>query len=555
MSFSALHDRLTKNLGRPLLMSVSGAERIAQLILGAEPSALDRPARFEAWKRARSQQLSEEEIAEMATMPPGGMAYAPMWLGEPDDELEWGVSLKDGIATLCVNTAIDAEGEYWCGAWYHGYDTISAAIQQSLDDPRVEGIFIHMDSPGGVVHDGIFQLTELIRNNRAAAGGKPIHVHAELMASAAYWIGSQCDRVTASRTGMVGSIGAVMLHNDMSGALDKAGIKVTPVQGGQRKTEFANFKPLDDEAKENLQAMIDQAYSDFVTEVTAGRPSLSEGELYATEARLYDAYNDKDDHSALAHGLIDAIESEAQAYQALLDAISPHTPAAGSTPTNATQSSVHKTETDMSAIMKALAALSGDGKAQDRIAAAIACLPKGSTARGILLGDGPMKARIQRAKTALAAEADPEDAEGDDPEPGAEGDEPENNAEGEGDDEAEGEEPEEEAEGDDEAEGEEPEEEAEGDDEEAEEDEAEKAKAILALDEAAGRRALAQELAFTKGITVEQAKTLLSKAPKAKSRATPQDPDIAPNGGGSDKGSAKSLAAEVLASGAAANVI
>lgn len=553
MSLSILHDRLTKNLGRPLLMSVTGAERLAQMITDAEPSAFDRPGRLDAWRKARSKTASHEDLAELEMLPPGGAAYAPMWLGEPDDELEWGMAIKDGIATLCINTAIDAQGEYWCGAWYHGYDTISAAIQQALDDPRVEGIFIHMDSPGGVVHDGIFQLTELIRENRASAGGKSIHVHAELMASAAYWIGSQCDRLTASRTGMVGSIGAVMLHTDVSGALDKAGIKVTPVQGGERKTEFANFKPLDDEAKANLQAMIDQAYSDFVGEVVAGRPSLSAGDLYATEARLYDARNDQSDHSAMAHGLIDAIESEAAAYQALLDEISPDTPAAGLTPTNATQSSVQIMETDMSAQQQALAALSGDGKAQDRIAAAIALLPKGSTARGILLGDGPMKARIQRAKAAIASaisakdteedvededpdkEVEDEDAEDEDPDKDAEDEDPDEDAEDEDPDK--------------DAEDEDPDEDAEDEDDMA------RAKAILALPEAKGRSALAQELAFEKGITVARAKTLLGKAVRSKARATVTDPDISTNGSGKTEGSADDLATKVLASAKAAHIL
>jgi hypothetical protein len=94
-------------------------------------------------------------------------------------------------------------------------------------------------------------------------------------------------------------------------------------------------------------------------------------------------------------------------------------------------------------------------------------------------------------------------------------------AEGEETDEAaaEGEEEETTAEGEDEdveAEGEEEDVQAEGEEEEPKAKAAlARAKAILALPEAKGREALAQELAFTAGMTAKTAKKLLAAAPKA----------------------------------------
>lgn len=534
MSLPAIRAQLRKQLGRPLLMSVIGAEQFVQMAFDDAPVEVESPH-------------------------PEAASYAPIWLGEPDDDLGWGMTLKNGVALLCIEGPLFAHGETFWGHTFHGYDTIAAALTQAFEDPRVEGIFIHMDSPGGVVHDGLFELTQLIRDNRAAAGGKPVHVHADMMASAAYWIGSQADRVTANRTGNVGSIGAVIVHTDVSGALDRQGVRVTPVQGGARKTEFASFKPLDEEAQRHLQAKVDQAYSDFVHEVNLGRPSLSEAELYATEARLLDAHNDQEDHSAIAHGLIDAIERESAAFQVLIDLVSTDTPAAGLTPTNVTQSSVRQMETAMSALTKALAALSGDGKAPDRIASALAILSGsgvGKKATAILAGEGPTKTRILRAKNALLAamedDAEEEEAEGDDPE--AEGEDPE----------AEGDDPDAE---DEDAEGDDPDaedEEAEGDDPDAEDEDAEgddsekamaRAKAILALPEAKGRQALATELAFTKGMTAAKAGRILRAAGKVTGRATPTDPKLSSNGNGPKAGTPDALANEVLAAAKAAQVL
>lgn len=544
--YAHLQARLSKALARPLLMTADGAQRLVELINAASPTALESNQRFAAWQRARAMQPTAfDDFDGPDPLPPGGHAYAPVWMGEADDVLDWGMSLKDGIACLNIDTAIDAEASEFCGIWYHGYDSISAAIETAMDDPRVEALFIRMETPGGVVHDGIYGLTEMMRARRASAGGKPIHVHAEQCASAGYWIGAQADRITASRSGMVGSIGAVMMHTDMSGAIEKSGLKITPIQFGERKTEFSPFAALDPEALENAQAMIDQAGRDFVAGVTAGRSALSAEAVLATRARYYQAQNDDAAHSGLALGLVDAIESEQAAFEALRTSLEkPLTPAAGPTPTRpAAQSSARLTEKEpaMSAALKALTALSGDGKPESRIAAAIAALPKGAKARAILLAEGPALSRISHAKAILANDDAPEDkpedkpAAGDDKKPAAaDPDTPK----GEGEDE---DEPELDAEGN----PIEKEPAAENDDKDG--DKMATAKAILALPEAKGRGPLAQHLAFQPGATVAGAKATLALAPK--SRATVTDPDISANAGGDGRG-ADNPDAKLIASAA-----
>lgn len=194
----------------------------------------------------------------------------------------------------------------------------------------------------------------------------------------------------------------------------------------------------------------------------------------------------------------------------------------------------------MSVYMKALAALSADGKAADRIAAAIGILPKGSSARGILLGSGAVETRISRAKVKIAEELDDENAE-DDPDamedPDANEDDPDAN---EDDPDANEDDPD--ANEDDPDATEDPD--ANEDDPDANEDDPDaedepkdpmaRAEAILALPEAKGRTALAQKLAFSKGMKVNTAKGLLAAAPKGKRRAV-TDPKLSGNAGGGAK--------------------
>ena len=82
---------------------------------------------------------------------------------------------------------------------------------------------LHVDSPGGHVA-GVQALADTIFQARKL---KPLHAHIEdLGASAAYWLASQANTVTANSTAEVGSIGTMAVVHDSSGAAAKAGIKV-----------------------------------------------------------------------------------------------------------------------------------------------------------------------------------------------------------------------------------------------------------------------------------------------------------------------------------------
>jgi signal peptide peptidase SppA len=115
-------------------------------------------------------------------------------------------------------------------------------------------VILDVDSPGGEV----FGVSEAANAIRAMRGGKPIVAVANpVMASAAYWLGSQADEAIAAPSSLVGSIGAFAVHVDESGALDKEGLKVTPVSYGRMKVSGASFAPLSDEAKASMQARVD----------------------------------------------------------------------------------------------------------------------------------------------------------------------------------------------------------------------------------------------------------------------------------------------------------
>lgn len=174
-----------------------------------------------------------------------------------------------GTAVIGVQGALSQRAElmefYGLGT---SCQTISSALRAALDDDTVSKIVLDIDSPGGSVSG----VSELAAEILAARATKPIIAVANSMAaSAAYWIGSSCSEFYCTPSGQVGSIGVISQHDDMSVALEIAGVKTTLITAGKYKAEGNPLGPLDPDARRNTQAMIDSYYADFTNAVAKGR--------------------------------------------------------------------------------------------------------------------------------------------------------------------------------------------------------------------------------------------------------------------------------------------
>ena len=226
------------------------------------------------------------------------------------------IPIIDQIAVISIDMPL-MESSWWgCS-----YQMLHAGISEALADDRVKGIFLDVSSPGGVCSSGLTDIVSLLAANKSDPAGKPVHVFAEMACSAAYWISSQADRITASQMSIIGSIGAVMVHMDESEALGKWGVKVTPIQFGEEKTAGAWFQPLSETARADLQAQVDQIGRDFVRDVVAGRPAMSADMVLGTEARVFLGSHDEPERSAKSLGLIDMVGNRQSAFANLNDKI------------------------------------------------------------------------------------------------------------------------------------------------------------------------------------------------------------------------------------------
>lgn len=147
-------------------------------------------------------------------------------------------------------------------------ERFSKWFQAALKDPNVKAIVIDCDSPGGTVY-GVGELADEIYRGKAKK--QIIGVANAMSASAAYYLLSQCTEVVVTPSGQVGSIGVFCAHEDLSKAAADAGVKVSLISAGKYKTEGNPFEPLSDEARQNLQNMVNDYYDAFTKAVARGR--------------------------------------------------------------------------------------------------------------------------------------------------------------------------------------------------------------------------------------------------------------------------------------------
>jgi len=135
---------------------------------------------------------------------------------------------------------------------------IGEAIDEMLANPAVKRIAFEVDSPGGTVV-GTPELADKIANIPL-----PTMSYArKLMASGAYYTGSQADYVYASPSALVGSIGVVAVDESYDEAFKNMGIKVEVFRAGKYKAPNIAGEGYTDDMRALEQKAIEAAHEEF----------------------------------------------------------------------------------------------------------------------------------------------------------------------------------------------------------------------------------------------------------------------------------------------------
>ncbi|CDX32582.1 signal peptide peptidase SppA [Mesorhizobium sp. WSM4935] len=175
------------------------------------------------------------------------------------------------------------------------------AIRKS---PEVKGVILSIDSPGGTTVGGESTFEAV----RKLAGDKPVVAEVgTLAASAGYMIASAADHIVARKTSIVGSIGVLIQYPDVSGLMDKLGIKLEEVKSSPLKASPSPFKPTNEDERAMVRKLILDSYDWFVGIVADRRKMTHDQALALADGSIFTG------RQALANHLVDAVGGEQEA--------------------------------------------------------------------------------------------------------------------------------------------------------------------------------------------------------------------------------------------------
>jgi signal peptide peptidase SppA len=189
--------------------------------------------------------------------------------------------------------------DLYCGGC--DYAHISEFIEMAASDPEIKSVIFDFDSPGGQAK-GAPECAEQVA--KLSAIKSTIAFTDGMLCSAAYFLGSQCGEILATRTSTVGSIGTILAVVDSSRQWEIEGLKLELFASGPLKATGADGKPFTDADRAYLQERMEQADSWIKDAVRKGRPSIAEEALQGQW--FYGQF-------ALGLGVIDAVAEDLDA--------------------------------------------------------------------------------------------------------------------------------------------------------------------------------------------------------------------------------------------------
>jgi signal peptide peptidase SppA len=203
---------------------------------------------------AREHEVSEEALEKYATK---SLANAEK------------ARVRDGVAIIDANGALFKRANLMTAiSGATSYSIMMADLQAALDDPAVRAIMLNIDSPGGVV-SGADELSQAVYDAR---GKKPIVAYVNGMgASAAYWLASAADRIVASPTAVLGSIGVQMAATVSAPKAGEKSYTFVSSQSPNKNPELGT-----DAAAKQIQQTIDAMAQVFVEAVARNRGVATE---------------------------------------------------------------------------------------------------------------------------------------------------------------------------------------------------------------------------------------------------------------------------------------
>lgn len=159
-------------------------------------------------------------------------------------------------------------------------------LTEYRDDPRIKGVLIKINSPGGVVGPSqeIYREIKRVREELK----KPVVVSCgALAASGAYYAAVAADKIVTNPGTLLGSIGVIMEFVNLQKLYDWAHIQRYAVSSGAFKESGADYRPMRPEERELFQGLINEVYGQFKGAVAEGRKLKPEMVAAYADGRVF----------------------------------------------------------------------------------------------------------------------------------------------------------------------------------------------------------------------------------------------------------------------------
>jgi ClpP class serine protease len=174
-------------------------------------------------------------------------------------------------AVIAVRGVLEQRAGLWSCGETGGYDEIGERFDAAAFDPGVGSLVIDADSPGGD-DPGIEAFIARCQATKAATGKPVLGFVNELAASAMCWIlAGVCDAIYLPRSGRIGSIAQVVVHQTEARALADSGVDTYVARGLPGKMDPNGLEVLSELGKARLDELAAAATERFIEQMVAFR--------------------------------------------------------------------------------------------------------------------------------------------------------------------------------------------------------------------------------------------------------------------------------------------
>lgn len=191
-----------------------------------------------------------------------------------------------------------------------GSATIQQLARAAMEDERMAGVLLHVDSRGGSALASDLIWRELTLLNRK----KPVVAYmGDVAASGGYYVALPARKIVCQAATLTGSIGVIMAKLITKGTEGKIGANRVPVQRGRNAGIYAGDGPWREAQREKIEEQLGHTYQNFKRLVAAARQLEPDSVEELCGGRVWTG------RQALQHGLVDEIGDFSAAIDGLCE--------------------------------------------------------------------------------------------------------------------------------------------------------------------------------------------------------------------------------------------